>query len=62
MSDTLKQRIRAKLLRQLDEDGAPDAEQDDTRQVAIENDLETLAAIADDDPIVEELASRYLVF
>ncbi|WP_054816750.1 hypothetical protein [Nocardia arizonensis] len=62
MSDTLKQRVRAKLLRQLAEDGVPDDEQDDPRQIAIEDDLEMLESVADDDPLIEELAARYLVF
>lgn len=62
MSDTVKERVRAKLLRQLAEDGASDGEQDDPRRIAIENDLEALEAVAEDDPLIEELASRYLVF
>ncbi|MBH0781322.1 hypothetical protein [Nocardia bovistercoris] len=62
MSDTLKQRVRAKLLRQLNEDGAPDPEQEDTRQVSVEDDLERLDSVADDDPLIEEIAARYLVF
>ncbi|QBS42553.1 hypothetical protein [Nocardia sp. CS682] len=62
MSDSLKDRIRAKLLRQLAEDGGPDAEHDDPRQVSVEADLEALNSVPDDDPLVEELASRYLVF
>lgn len=61
IDDSLKARVRAKMLRQLNEDGTPDLEQDDPRQIAIENDLEALAAVADDDPLVEELAARYLV-
>ncbi|MEV0297843.1 hypothetical protein [Nocardia sp. NPDC050710] len=62
MSDTLKERVRAKLVRQLAEDGALDFEQDDPRQIAIEADLDALDSVADDDPLVEELAVRYLVF
>ncbi|MBB5913376.1 hypothetical protein BJY24_002243 [Nocardia transvalensis] len=61
MADSLKARVREKLLRQLNEDGAPDPEQDDPRQISVEDDLEALAAVADDDPLVEELAARYLV-
>ncbi len=61
MSDSLKARVREKILRQLNEDGAPDPEQDDTRQVSVESDLEALDAVADDDPLIEELAERYLV-
>lgn len=62
MSDSLKQRIRAKLLRQLAEDGTPDSEPDDPRLISIETDLDVLNSVADDDPLVEELAVRYLVF
>lgn len=62
MGDSLKERVRAKLLRQLNEDGVPDQEEDDTRQVSVQGDLELLDAVADDDPVVEELAARYLVF
>ncbi|NNH73386.1 hypothetical protein HLB23_26620 [Nocardia uniformis] len=61
MVDSLKERVRAKLLRQLNEDGAPDPDQDDTRQLSVLTDLELLDAVADDDPVVEELAVRYLV-
>ncbi len=61
MADSLKARIRDKLVRQLNEDGVPDAEQDDPRQIAVEADLEALDAVAEDDPLVEELAARYLV-
>ncbi|MFF0493158.1 hypothetical protein ACWDSJ_27465 [Nocardia sp. NPDC003482] len=61
MSDSLKARVREKILRQLNEDGRPDPEQDDTRQVSVESDLEALDAVADDDPLVERLAERYLV-
>ncbi|BCK52621.1 hypothetical protein [Nocardia wallacei] len=60
MADSLRTRIREKILRQLNEDGAPDPEQDDTRQLSVENDLELLDAIGDDDPMLEELAERYL--
>jgi hypothetical protein len=31
------------------------------RQIAVESDLEALDAVAEDDPLVEELAARYLV-
>ncbi|MFF0451864.1 hypothetical protein [Nocardia africana] len=61
MADSLKARVREKMVRQLNEDGTPDAEQDDPRQIAIENDLEALDSVADGDPLVEELAARYLV-
>jgi hypothetical protein len=62
MSDSLKERVRAKLLRQLGEDGTPDSEQEDTRQLSVETDLEALDSVAADHPLVEELAERYLVF
>ncbi|MFI6043177.1 hypothetical protein ACIA8C_16175 [Nocardia sp. NPDC051321] len=62
MSDSLKDRVRSKLLRQLAEDGPPDVEQDDPRQLSVGSDLEALDNVADDDPLVEELAARYLVF
>ncbi|WP_067820449.1 hypothetical protein [Nocardia inohanensis] len=62
MTDSLKERVRAKLLRQLNEDGAPDPDQDDPRQISVQDDLETLDAVADGDPLIEELAARYLVF
>ncbi|WP_067703929.1 hypothetical protein [Nocardia jejuensis] len=61
MSDSLKDRVRAKLVRQLAEDGPPDPDQDDSRQVSVQDDLDLLDAVADDDPFVEELATRYLV-
>ncbi|ATL65306.1 hypothetical protein [Nocardia terpenica] len=60
MADSLKARVREKLLRQLLEDGIPDPEQDDTRQVSVETDLDALDAVGEDDPLVEELAARYL--
>ncbi|MEV6136671.1 hypothetical protein AB0L63_11550 [Nocardia sp. NPDC051990] len=62
MSDSLKERVRAKLLRQLDEDGIRDQEQDDPRQISVEADLDALDSVAEDDPLIEELATRYLVF
>ncbi|MBF6062476.1 hypothetical protein IU500_10970 [Nocardia terpenica] len=61
MADSLKARVREKLLRQLLEDGIPDPEQDDTRQVSVEADLDALDAVGEDDPLVEELAARYLM-
>ncbi|WP_067573496.1 hypothetical protein [Nocardia acidivorans] len=62
MSESLKERVRAKLIRQLEEDGPPDPDQEDTRQVSVRDDLDILEAVAEDDPFVEELARRYLVF
>lgn len=61
MSESLKDRVRAKLIRQLEEDGPPDQDQEDTRQVSVQDDLDLLNAVADDDPFVEELAARYFV-
>ncbi|MFE7744008.1 hypothetical protein [Nocardia sp. NPDC057455] len=61
MNDSLKTRVREKLLRQLIEDPR-DTEHDDPRQIAVETDLDALANVAEDDPLVEELAARYLVF
>ncbi|MBF6333960.1 hypothetical protein [Nocardia transvalensis] len=60
MADSLKARVREKILRQLNEDGAPDPEQDDPRQISVQNDLEALDAVDDGHPLVEELAERYL--
>jgi len=62
MRDSLKDRVRAKLLRQLAEDGVLDQEQDDPRLISVESDLDALNSVPDDDPLVEELAARYLVF
>ncbi|MEV4239630.1 MULTISPECIES: hypothetical protein [unclassified Nocardia] len=62
MSDSLKERVRAKLLRQLEEDGIRDQEQDDPREISVGADLDALDSVAEDDPLVEELAARYLVF
>ncbi len=61
MTDSLKERVRAKLLRQLHED-VRDQEQDDPRQISVETDLGALDSVAEDDPLIEELAARYLVF
>ncbi|APA94442.1 hypothetical protein NS506_00358 [Nocardia seriolae] len=61
MSDSLKSRVREKLVRQLEEDGPPDPDLEDTRQVSVRDDLDRLDAVAEDDPLIEELAARYLV-
>ncbi|AYF73164.1 hypothetical protein D7D52_03960 [Nocardia yunnanensis] len=61
MSNSLRERVREKLVRQLEEDGPPDSEQEDTRQVSVRDDLDRLDAVADGDPLIEELAARYLV-
>ncbi|TCK01122.1 hypothetical protein [Nocardia alba] len=61
MGDSLKDRVRQKLQRQLTEDG-PDPEQDDARIISVADDLEALELVQADDPLIEELAQRYLVF
>ncbi|NMN96881.1 hypothetical protein [Antrihabitans stalactiti] len=64
MTDSLKARVREKLLRQIAEDGgtaADLAEADDPRLITLESDLATLDEVDDDDPIVDELATRYWV-
>lgn len=61
MSDSLRERVREKLIRQLVEDGPMDPDLDDTRQLSVREDLELLDAVGDDDPVIEELAARYLV-
>lgn len=61
MRDSLKDRVRQKLRRQLAEDG-PDPERDDNRRTSVADDLEALEMVPADDPLVEELAQRYLVF
>ncbi|MGW5572678.1 hypothetical protein ACWEVD_15860 [Nocardia thailandica] len=61
MRDSLKDRVRQKLRRQLVEDG-PDPERDDNRRTSVADDLEALEMVPADDPLVEELAQRYLVF
>jgi len=60
--ETLKARVRAKLLRQIAEDGGEQTEDDDDpRLIALEGDLVALDEASDDDPVVEELAARYWV-
>jgi hypothetical protein len=61
MGDSLKDRVRQKLQRQLAEDG-PDPEHDDARAISVADDLEALEMVQADDPLIEELAQRYLVF
>lgn len=64
MSDSLKTRVREKLLRQLAENGGHPVEEfegDDPRLVAIDGDLAALDEVTDDDPLVEELAAKYWV-
>lgn len=59
---SLRERVRAKLLRQLREDGPLDSEQDDPRRISVEADLDALDSVSDGDPLIEQLAERYLVF
>lgn len=60
--ESLKARVRAKLLRQMAEDGGEQTEDDDDpRLIAIESDLVALDEAEEDDPVVEELAVRYWV-
>lgn len=64
MDDSLKARIRVKLLRQISEDGGrpvSQAETDDPRLLAVAADLAALDDAADDDPVIEQLAARYWV-
>ncbi|MFD3746776.1 hypothetical protein [Nocardia sp. NPDC058633] len=61
MADSLKDRVRQKLQRRLAEDG-PDPEQDDARTISVADDLAALEMVPTGDPLVEELALRYLVF
>lgn len=60
--ESLKARVREKLLRQIAEDGAEQTEDDDDpRLIALEADLTALDEVSDDDPFIEELAVRYWV-
>lgn len=62
MRDSLKDRVRDKLLRQLAEDGPPGPESEDPRLISLVADLDALDSVGDDDPLIEQLAGRYLVF
>ena len=64
VSDSLKARVRAKLLDQLAADGGTDAEiaeGDDPRINAISDDLAALDDADEDDPLIDQLATRYWV-
>ncbi|QCB49155.1 hypothetical protein E5720_12260 [Rhodococcus sp. PAMC28707] len=64
MSDSLKARLRVKLIGQLTDDGDTDldrAEGDNPRLVSISDDLAALDEVAENDPLVEELAMKYWV-
>ncbi|GGL33512.1 hypothetical protein [Nocardia jinanensis] len=62
MRDSLKDRIRDKLRRQLAEDGPMSGQPEDPRLIAVIADLDALDSVAEDDPLIEQLAGRYLVF
>ncbi len=55
--------MREKLIRQLNEDGGrpTDEDDDDPRLITLESDLAALDAVGDEDPLIEELATRYWV-
>ncbi|MFC9788113.1 hypothetical protein [Rhodococcus sp. NPDC127528] len=64
MAESLRDRVREKLLRQIAEDGgAPTegAEDDDPRLVALDDDLAALDEAIDGDPVIERLAAKYWV-
>ena len=65
MADTLKDRVREKLIRQITDDGGRPADEDDDdndpRLISLEADLAALDEVSDDDPLIEELAARYWV-
>ncbi|MGV8872029.1 MAG: hypothetical protein ACOH2Q_05860 [Rhodococcus sp. (in: high G+C Gram-positive bacteria)] len=64
MSDSLKDRVRAKLLAQLADDGGTAAEQaegDDPRLNALRDDLEALDSAQDGDPVIDDIAARHWV-
>ena len=63
MADSLKARVKEKMLRQLAEDGRhpiQEAEGDDPRLVSINDDLEALEQAEEGDPIVEETGREVL--
>ncbi len=64
MGETLRERIREKLLRQIEEDGdqpSEGAEDDDPRRVDLDDDLAALDRAAEGDPVIERLAEKYWV-
>ncbi|MEE2034468.1 hypothetical protein [Rhodococcus chondri] len=64
MSESLKQRVRDKILRQRGEDGGRpigDAEGDDPRLMDIRADLALLDQAIEDDETVQRLAAKYWV-
>ena len=64
MSESLKERVREKILRQRGEDGGRplgDAEGDNPRLVDLGHDLALLDMASDDDAVVQQLAAKYWV-
>ncbi|MFC7451310.1 hypothetical protein [Rhodococcus daqingensis] len=64
MAESLKDRVREKLLRQIAEDGgypSKRGEGNDPRLVALDDDLAALDEALDDDPVIEHLAAKYWV-
>lgn len=64
MGETLRDRIREKLLRQIAEDGdrpSEGAEDDDPRRVDLDDDLAILDGAVEGDPVIERLAEKYWV-
>ncbi|SDC62764.1 hypothetical protein [Rhodococcus tukisamuensis] len=64
MSDSLKARVREKMLRQITEDtgyASGGAEEDDPRLVSLDDDLNALDGASEGDPVIEELAAKYWV-
>lgn len=64
MSESLKERVREKILRQRIEDGGRplgDAEGDNPRLVDIGYDLALLDQASEDDDVVQQLAVKYWV-
>ena len=64
MGDSLKDRVREKIMRQRAEDGGrpiDDAEADDSRVTDIDSDLARLELAGDNDAVVQSLAAKYWV-
>ncbi|WP_137874202.1 hypothetical protein [Rhodococcus sp. Q] len=63
MAESLRDRVREKLLRQIAEDGGGPWEgaEDDPRLISLDDDLAVLDRAQDGDPVIEELAAKYWV-
>ncbi|MBF0662810.1 MULTISPECIES: hypothetical protein [unclassified Rhodococcus (in: high G+C Gram-positive bacteria)] len=64
MGDSLKDRVRDKIMRQRAEDGGRPidaAEADDPRLTDIDGDLALLSQAGEDDEVVQSLAAKYWV-